>query len=67
MNLNLGQYWKQIAVGCLIALLFAMDLLHVQDEQLRYLVFTLIGSIAGWHVLNNLPGKPVAPSQPAHQ
>lgn len=70
MQFNLAQYSKQLSVAFLLALWLAMDLLKVEDQNLRYAIMSLIASITGWHVLNNLPGSksgaaavPAAPTQ----
>lgn len=58
MPTNLGQYSKELSVAGLMVFWLLMDLLHVDDQALRYCVIGLITTITGWHGINNLPAKP---------
>lgn len=68
MQPNLGQYSKQISVAALMVLWLAMDLMHVNDSELRTAIMALIGVVTGWHGLTNLPfsvnGKSATQSLP---
>lgn len=59
--MNLGPYSKQLSVAGLLVLWFLLDMLKIDDAQLKYAVMTLIGVITGWHGITNLPLK--APQQ----
>jgi hypothetical protein len=61
--MNLGPYSKQLSIAGLMALWLAMDILKIDDQNLKIAIMGLISSITGWHVLNNLPGAAKNPSQ----
>jgi hypothetical protein len=44
---------KPVSVGLLFIFLAAMDLLKINDPELRYACFGLVTSITGWHALIN--------------
>lgn len=59
---------KPVSVGLLFIFLAAMDLLKINDPELRYACFGLVTSITGWHALTNRAalssGKPVVVPPP---
>ncbi|SAL25485.1 hypothetical protein [Caballeronia telluris] len=55
--MQLGQYSKQLSVAGLLLLWLLLDVLKIDDAQLKYAVMTLVGVITGWHGITNLPLK----------
>ncbi|CAG4905950.1 hypothetical protein [Paraburkholderia saeva] len=49
----MNELTKPISVGLLLAFIAAMDLLHINDPELRYACFGLISLITGWHAVTN--------------
>jgi hypothetical protein len=46
---------KIVAVALLMAFLLALDLLKVNDPELKYVALTLVGLITGGHLVVNSP------------
>lgn len=50
------QAWQKIiSVALLMGFLLALDLLKVNDPELKYAALTLVGLITGGHVVMNTP------------
>jgi hypothetical protein len=58
---------KPVSVGLLLLFLAVMDLLKINDPELRYACFGLISLITGWHAVTNrvavATGKPAQAPQ----
>jgi hypothetical protein len=57
----LQSYVKSLDIAVLLILLFAMDLLHLNDPELKYLLIGLVSSLTGFRGLTQLTNKGTSP------
>jgi hypothetical protein len=63
MQINLEYVAKAIYVGFLLVMWAVLDKIGINDMKLIGTIWALIGTILGWHGLNNPPGANGAANQ----